>query len=179
MYKWQRYEIKLARAESSNLPNLRVKSARSIARLFLEHAQAADRESLWVLALDSGNILLGIEEVYRGTSNECHVRYPEVLRMPLVLNASSFVIVHNHPTGRVEASSPDLDLARDLYRYGDDFGIELLDSVIVGPKGKHFSIRKARAGTSDPIWHNHIFPGPCWMQGELCTQRDQTLEKTA
>ena len=179
MYKWQRHEIKITRTESGNSSNLRVKSARSIARLFLEHAQAADRESLWVLALDSGNILLGIEEVYRGTSNECHVRYPEVLRMPLVLNASSFVIVHNHPTGRVEASSPDLDLARDLYRYGDDFGIELLDSVIVGPKGKHFSIRKARAGTPDPIWHNHTFPGPCWMQGELCTQRDQTLEKTA
>jgi hypothetical protein len=99
--------------------------------------------------------------------------------MPLVLNASSFVIVHNHPTGRVEASDADFELTRALYRYGDDFGVELLDSIVVGPKGKHFSIRKSRAGTSDPIWHNHIFPGPCWMQGDLCNQRDQTLEKTA
>ena len=179
MYKWQLHEVKLVRGQRSEGKNLRINSARSIARLFLEHAEAADRESLWVIALAADNTLLGIEEVYRGTYNVVWTRYPELLRLPIVLNADMFVIVHNHPSGRAEASDPDIQLARDLHRFGNDFGIELFDAVVVGHDGKYFSIREKRAGSADPIWHKHIFPGPCWMQGDLCNQQDQSLEKSA
>ncbi len=132
MYQWQRYEVQVVRSVVS-AGNATQVTFPAIARdLFLQHAQGRDYESLWVLILDGSNRLLGVQELYRGTATSGTVRISEVFRMAVLFNASSIVVVHNHPSLDATFSSEDLELSKELIEAGNLLGIELLDSIVVG-----------------------------------------------
>lgn len=55
------------------------------------------------------------------------VRVGEVFRAALKLNAAALIVVHNHPSGSVNASAEDLLVTRQIVEAG-----ELLDGEILG-----------------------------------------------
>lgn len=100
-------------------------------------AELAERahEELWVLALDAKNQILAARRVATGGASSCPVHVRDVLRVVLRTGGTSFVVVHNHPTGDPTPSPEDVAATRALARAGEACGVPLLDHVVVGGEG--------------------------------------------
>ena len=53
---------------------------------------------------------------------------------PIKLQASSIIVVHNHPSGDVLPSSEDIKFTRKISEAGKVFGIEVIDHIIVSDR---------------------------------------------
>jgi len=61
------------------------------------------------------------------------------------MNATSIIIVHNHPSGDPTPSSEDVTITRDLIAAGKLLDIEVLDHVVIGV-GRFVSLKDRRLG---------------------------------
>ena len=62
--------------------------------------------------------------------------YPrEVMRRALELNASSMILVHNHPSGDPSPSSADIQMTRQLIDAAKTLGLTIHDHLVVGRDG--------------------------------------------
>lgn len=92
----------------------------------------AAEEYLYAFAFDTGNHLLGLLELCHGTVNLCFTTPREVMQKLLLLGASYFVIVHNHPGGNPNPSPGDISMTKHLYIAGELMSLPLVDHVVVG-----------------------------------------------
>ncbi len=95
------------------------------------HFRGRSREELHVLAADSGGRLLGTPAVLPGSVHSVAFRMADVFREAIVLDASSVVLAHNHPSGRPTPSARDIDLTRDIAATGGALDIALHDHLVV------------------------------------------------
>lgn len=97
------------------------------------------QEHLKVVLLDTKNRVMEVHQVYIGNVNSSQIRASEVFRAAVKANATSIVIVHNHPSGNPTPSSQDADVTSQLVKAGALLGIDVLDHVIIGhPDEKRF-----------------------------------------
>jgi DNA repair protein RadC len=111
-----------------------VSNAGSVCKL-LRNAKHADRESFFTISLDPGLRVLGIEETHKGSVDEVNVHPREVFKSALLLNASSVVVAHNHPSGNAEPSADDVQLTKRLVKAGRLVGVPVLDHIVVADDG--------------------------------------------
>lgn len=97
-------------------------------------------EVLRVLYLDRNNGMIADEEANRGTVDHVPLYPREIVKRALQHGASAVIMVHNHPSGNPEPSSPDVSFSRELQRALNVMGIAMHDSLIVGRNG-HASLR--------------------------------------
>jgi DNA repair protein RadC len=107
----------------------------------LRGAESADRESFYVLYLDSQNKVNGIEEAHKGTVAAVEVHPREVFKGALAANATAIILAHNHPSGSPVQSAEDIALTQRLVEAGNILGLPVLDHVIVA-RGGCTSIRE-------------------------------------
>ncbi len=104
-------------------------------------------ENLQVVLLNSRRKLIRVDHISKGLVDSIMVHPREVFRGAIAANASSVVLVHNHPTGDPTPSETDIRATRELIRAGQLLKIEVVDHVILGqrttanPKG-YFSMRE-------------------------------------
>jgi DNA repair protein RadC len=89
------------------------------------------RESLYLLSLNSNNILLHKDLLSVGTINATLISPREIFRQALLRNATSVILSHNHPSNNPSPSREDLVLTEEVALVGQKLGIKLLDHVIV------------------------------------------------
>jgi DNA repair protein RadC len=94
-----------------------------------------DHEEIWLLALDGRNQLRAARRIAQGGLHGCSISVRDPLRIALREAASSFVLVHNHPSGDPSPSREDLELTRAVARAGETVGTPLVDHVIVAARG--------------------------------------------
>jgi len=92
-------------------------------------------EQVRILFLDSKLRLIADELQQRGTVNHTPLYPREVVKRALELNASSLILVHNHPSGDTTPSREDIDMTREVRDALGKIGIALHDHVIVGRGG--------------------------------------------
>lgn len=97
--------------------------------------QHEKREQFRVLFLDRKNQLLKDEVMGRGTVDHAPVYPREIARRALELQASSLILVHNHPSGDPKPSRADIDITRELIDALQAFDITVHDHLIVGTTG--------------------------------------------
>ena len=90
------------------------------------------KEELYVLALDTRGRLLGAPAFVPGTVNGVPIRMAEVFREPLVRDAVSILLVHNHPSGDPRPSPADVRMTNEIIATGKLLEVDVLDHVIVG-----------------------------------------------
>lgn len=101
----------------------------------LRRARNADRESFYVLAIDSRNQVQGVEEVARGSAGDVAVHPREVFKVATLLNAAAVIVAHNHPSGDTAPSEADVELTQRLVAAGKLLGIPVLDHLVIGRTG--------------------------------------------
>lgn len=97
------------------------------------------KEQLKGLYLNSRYKVIHEEIISIGTLTESLVHPREVFRPAIEYGAVAVVLVHNHPSGNIEASEADIELTGRIAEAGKLLGIELVDHIIIGG-GKHSSI---------------------------------------
>jgi DNA repair protein RadC len=112
----------------------------------LVHAEMSllEKEHLRVILLDRRNRVISIEEVYVGSVSSAQVRLGEVFAPAIRRNASSIILVHNHPSGDNCPSSEDIALTREAVKIGKMLDIDLLDHLIIGKTWK--SLKESGVG---------------------------------
>jgi DNA repair protein RadC len=95
-----------------------------------------DREHFFVIPVDQRHRPTGLYDASIGTATETLVHSRDVLKPVILTNAAAVVFVHNHPTGYLSFSRPDLKLMERLNGVCKEMGIRLLDFMIIGHEGE-------------------------------------------
>ena len=102
------------------------------------------REVFKVLFLDKGLRIIGEKNLFFGTIDEAAVHPREVVRAALEFHCSSLVLVHNHPSGKVEPSREDFEITQKIKAACQTVAIKVLDHIIIG-ENSHFSFSERNA----------------------------------
>ena len=117
-----------------------------VVNLLSAEMSALEQEHLRVLLLNTRNEVMGIEEIYIGNVKSSVVRPAEVFRPGIRANATSIIVVHNHPSGDPTPSGADVSITRDLVEAGKLLGMELLDHLVIGNGQRYVSMKEALLG---------------------------------
>lgn len=91
-----------------------------------------ETEQFRVLFLDNKNKVIADEEQAKGTVNHVPVYPREVAKRALELNASSIILVHNHPSGDPSPSDQDISMTEQILLACHAIGVTIHDHVIIG-----------------------------------------------
>lgn len=94
-----------------------------------------EKERFIVMMFDTQLKLIGINLVSIGCINSVYVHMREMYRAAILCGATKIMTAHNHPSGRLEPSTEDLQLFKRAREIGNTIGIELLDNFVVSIKG--------------------------------------------
>lgn len=98
-----------------------------------------------MILLDTRNHVLHIEEAFQGSVNSSVVRVAEVFTPAIRRNATSVIIVHNHPSGDPSPSPEDIAITRRMVEAGKLMEISVLDHLIIG-HGRYISMKEKGLG---------------------------------
>jgi len=120
----------------------KVKSKQDVIAQF-GYLREKTREHFAVIYLNARNEVIFKKHLFIGTlnSNICHPR--EVFQYALLHNASSVILVHNHPSGDPEPSEADIVVTKRMVEAGKIMGVEVLDHVII-TKNKAVSFKEKK-----------------------------------
>lgn len=106
---------------------------------YLKDISHNQKEQLRGLYLNSRYQVVHDEVISIGslTSNVVHPR--EVFQPAIERGAVAVILAHNHPSGQLEPTTPDVHITEQLIAAGKVLGIELLDHLVITP-GQYVSI---------------------------------------
>jgi DNA repair protein RadC len=108
-----------------------IKDPGSLAKALRKSIQEKAKEHFKLVLLNTRNKIIGISTISVGTLNASLVHPREVFKDALAHNASSIILVHNHPSDDPDPSDDDLTVTRRLADAGRLMGIEVLDHIII------------------------------------------------
>ena len=125
-----------------------VRSPNDIAGMLMLEMNQFEQEVLKVVLLNTKNQIIRIIEVYRGTLMSSNVRIAELFREAIRQNATSIILVHNHPSGDPTPSADDVRVTGDVLKAGKLLDIELLDHLVIGHQ-RFLSLREKGLGFNE------------------------------
>ncbi len=132
--------IELGRRVYATVPNIynKYENANKIYDGFKDVIMNKKQENFYTLYFDTKQNLIDYKLLFKGTLNITTVHPREIFREAFLLNAASFVIIHNHPSGDPLPSVPDIEITNQIEKISKIMGINFLDHIIFGNK-KYFS----------------------------------------
>lgn len=131
-------EIKIVEASAHYLSQARVMNRQVLSSwsALMEYCKISmahrDIENFRILFLDKKNKLIADELQQKGTVDHVPVYPREVVKRALELNASSLILVHNHPSGDPTPSRADIELTKQINAVARVLHITIHDHVIIG-----------------------------------------------
>jgi len=119
-----------------------VKTTEQAAQVLHHLLDRSPTENMIVVYLNSSADLIGVERVGMGGMESVAQDHTEIFRGALVAGAPEILISHNHPNGDTRPSPADLHMTMTTVDLGALLHIRVRDHIIVGPNGKHLSIRE-------------------------------------
>lgn len=120
------------RVNSGKICEKIIKNPSDIACHYMEKLKDLKKEHFIAVFLDSKNKIIKDEVISIGTLNSSLVHPREVFKEAIRNSANSIILVHNHPSGSVEASDEDYRVNKVLIEVGELVGIKVLDHLIIG-----------------------------------------------
>ncbi|MBD5308080.1 MAG: DNA repair protein RadC [Bacteroides sp.] len=113
---------------------LQIRTAADIDRYIRANTRLAliDYEEFWVLKITRSNRIKGASRVSSGGTAATVVDVKMVMKEAVDSLCDGMVLVHNHPSGNLNASPEDIKLTKRIKEACDLFGIRLIDHVIIG-----------------------------------------------
>jgi DNA repair protein RadC len=126
--------FELGRRLMADWPSARwvIRSPRDVADRLILQMGRLEREELRVVLLNTKNVVLRVATVYQGNVSSSLVRVGELFRDAIRLNATSVILVHNHPSGDPTPSPDDLHLTAESLAAGRLLDIDVLDHLVIG-----------------------------------------------
>lgn len=93
------------------------------------------KESLLCFYLNARGDLLKKEVLAVGALNRVNITPSEIFSVIKDQPVASIILVHNHPSGNLEASDDDILFTKRIKAAGDILGVKLLDHLIISEDG--------------------------------------------
>lgn len=110
-----------------------------------------DKETMIAFSLDVKLRMRAWHLVSIGTLKNAVWSPVEVFRPAILVGAASLVLAHNHPSGGLSPSSPDIQVTLRAAEAGALIDITFHDHIIIGARG-HRSIRNYLDGSPKSPW---------------------------
>jgi DNA repair protein RadC len=107
------------------------------------HQLDDDREHLVLLVINFSQEITGYKVISSGNERTTLADGKVIFRNALLLGASSIVLAHNHPSGKLKPSKADINFTNKIIEAGKTLDIPLLDHIILTHKG-YVSLRDKR-----------------------------------
>ncbi len=91
-------------------------------------------EEFWIILLNSAGKLISRECISRGGINSTVVDSRIIFKRAIAQGATSIILIHNHPSGKINPSQQDIALTKNLVSAGKILGIPISDHLIIGNK---------------------------------------------
>ncbi len=118
-----------------------IKDPESVMQYLIATLRDQKKECFKVLFLDRGNRILDEADLFHGTVDQTAVHVREIIKAALERHATGIVLVHNHPSGRIEPSLEDRSMTSKIHGACAGIGISVLDHIIIGDN-RYFSFRE-------------------------------------
>jgi DNA repair protein RadC len=92
-------------------------------------------EEFWVLYLNNSNKVIYKSQLSKGGITGTIVDVRLIFKTALENNATSIIITHNHPSGKLQASDADKEITKKLKLAGEQLDIRVLDHIIITETG--------------------------------------------
>lgn len=112
-----------------------IKSSRTAYDLLAPLLIDLPHEEFWILLLNRGNRVMGREKVSMGGVTGTVVDGKVIFKKALLGNATSIILCHNHPSGTLRPSQPDIDITKKLKMAGKTLDISVVDHLIISELG--------------------------------------------
>ena len=92
-------------------------------------------EEFWVLYLNNSNKVLYKAQLSKGGITGTVVDIRLIFKTAFEQNATSIILTHNHPSGKLQASDADLEITKKLKLAGNQLDVKVLDHIIITENG--------------------------------------------
>ena len=92
-------------------------------------------EEFWITLLNRANKVRHRFNISKGGLTGTVIDVRLILKKALENNAASMILCHNHPSGNIQPSDPDIQITRKLKEAGKIMEIPVLDHLIVTENG--------------------------------------------
>ncbi len=116
-----------------------IKSSEDVANLLMEELKYEKNEIVKILILNTKNIVQKIVDISIGNTSSAPIERKRIFEEILKTGMSTFILVHNHPSGDVTPSMNDIKTTKEIKMGAELLGLKLLDHIIIGD-GKYKSI---------------------------------------
>jgi len=130
-------EIKVSYS-TKNQDKIKVSSPKQIYELALKHWDLHTielQEVAKMILLNRNNSVLGIYEISKGGIAGTILDLKIVLSVTLKCNASSIILLHNHPSGNLNPSESDKKITRRIKNACELLDLKLLEHLIISKSG--------------------------------------------
>lgn len=102
-----------------------------VSKYFIHLIGSEKVEKVYIVLFDQKEEVIGIRNVYKGKQNEVDISLEEILSICINNKAKSFILIHNHPSGKVNPSLDDKRQTSRLVLMCNIYQIVLKDHLIV------------------------------------------------
>ncbi len=131
----------------------KIKSPKDVVAVLGEILCEMDREVVCVINLKSDGTPINCHFASIGSLNSAIAAPRELFKASILSNASSMILVHNHPSGSLTPTNEDVQLTDRLLQLTNLLGIPLADHVIVGGDNSSFFSFKDKKMMKNPSIH--------------------------
>lgn len=89
------------------------------------------REEMYVVMLNRANKVIGYNKISIGGTGGTFVDVKILFQLLLKTNSQSFILSHNHPSGKLSPSKQDIRLTKKVKEASDFLEINFLDHIIM------------------------------------------------
>ena len=120
-----------------------VKSAEDAVKLIGQELCEMDREVVCIINLKSDGTPINCTFASMGALDRSVAHPRELLKATILSNASTMIMIHNHPSGNLDPSIEDSILTDRMIKICDLVGVPLVDHIIVGgDNSDYFSFKE-------------------------------------
>ena len=113
----------------------------TVADYYMEEMRHQEKEKILLLLLDNRLQLIEEYMISLGTVNASLLSTRDVFVKALTCRASSFMLLHNHPSGDPAPSRNDIQITQKMKEAGELMDMPLIDHIILG-NGTFISLKK-------------------------------------
>ena len=125
-------ELARRMARQSVREKVKFDSPDKLAEYYMESMRHYTTECVMLVMLDNKGHLLGEHMISKGVVNASLISPREVFILALKHDASSIILIHNHPSGDAAPSKADRQITVQMHECGKLMNIPLIDHIIIG-----------------------------------------------
>lgn len=128
-------ELGRRRRAEETPPLEKITSSKAVFEIMQPIIGELPHEEFWVLYLNNSNKVIYKSQLSKGGITGTVVDVRLIFKMALEHNATSIILSHNHPSGKLLASEADKEITKKLIFAGEQLDVKVLDHIIITENG--------------------------------------------